>query len=212
MNWPAGSKLGLVRAAYAITLGITVGLLLAVGGYTFIYARGASYLMNDPAACANCHVMQEQSPAGLHRVIERSPYARLPYAAHRGGQVPDEGLERVLAFLISASAPSRSAITMCSARSSASTARVRRATSGRKRSCASASTRFRTGRSRRATVSRARRAAPAAVSPRLHRSGKLDGLSCPARIDAHPRRFDRAQPQGPVGPTRSVALRKLSGH
>jgi cytochrome c nitrite reductase small subunit len=39
-------------------LGISLGLALGVGSYTFVYARGASYLTNDPAACANCHVMQ----------------------------------------------------------------------------------------------------------------------------------------------------------
>jgi cytochrome c nitrite reductase small subunit len=43
-----------------IALGIAVGLLLGIGGYTFIYARGYSYLTNDPEACVNCHVMQEQ--------------------------------------------------------------------------------------------------------------------------------------------------------
>lgn len=36
----------------------TLGALLAVGGYTFIYAKGYSYVTNDPAACANCHIMQ----------------------------------------------------------------------------------------------------------------------------------------------------------
>ena len=41
-------------------LGITaaVGLAVGVSGYAFIYAQGASYLTNNPAACANCHVMQ----------------------------------------------------------------------------------------------------------------------------------------------------------
>ena len=42
-----------------VLLGISIGLAVGVGGYTFLYARGASYLMNDPAACANCHIMQE---------------------------------------------------------------------------------------------------------------------------------------------------------
>jgi cytochrome c nitrite reductase small subunit len=37
-----------------------LGLLTGLGGYTFVYARGASYLTDDPAACANCHVMAEQ--------------------------------------------------------------------------------------------------------------------------------------------------------
>lgn len=34
------------------------GLALGLGGFTFGYAGGASYMTNDPAACANCHVMQ----------------------------------------------------------------------------------------------------------------------------------------------------------
>jgi len=45
---------------YFVLLGIALGLLMGVGGYTFIYARGASYMTDDPAACANCHVMNEQ--------------------------------------------------------------------------------------------------------------------------------------------------------
>jgi len=43
----------------SLIAGVVLGALLGVGGYTFIYARGASYLTNDPAACANCHVMRE---------------------------------------------------------------------------------------------------------------------------------------------------------
>lgn len=37
-----------------------VGFVLGAGGYVFVYARGASYLSDDPAACANCHIMNEQ--------------------------------------------------------------------------------------------------------------------------------------------------------
>jgi cytochrome c nitrite reductase small subunit len=43
-----------------ILLGILVGCAFGIGGYTFLFARGASYLTNNPAACANCHVMKEQ--------------------------------------------------------------------------------------------------------------------------------------------------------
>lgn len=43
-----------------IVAGTAVGVAAGVGGYTFIYARGASYLTNDPAACANCYVMRDQ--------------------------------------------------------------------------------------------------------------------------------------------------------
>lgn len=40
----------------AVGLGVALGL----GATTFVYADGASYLRNDPRACANCHVMDEQ--------------------------------------------------------------------------------------------------------------------------------------------------------
>jgi cytochrome c nitrite reductase small subunit len=43
----------------AVVLGGVVGLLLGLGLYTFAYARGYSYATNNPAACANCHVMQD---------------------------------------------------------------------------------------------------------------------------------------------------------
>ncbi len=39
----------------AFALGGTLGL----GLFTFGYARGDSYLTDDPAACANCHLMAE---------------------------------------------------------------------------------------------------------------------------------------------------------
>lgn len=44
-------------------LGVGFGVAGGVGGYTFFYARGASYMTNDPAACANCHVMQDHLDA-----------------------------------------------------------------------------------------------------------------------------------------------------
>lgn len=39
---------------------ISVGIGLGVGLFTFRYADGLAYLSNDPAACMNCHIMQEQ--------------------------------------------------------------------------------------------------------------------------------------------------------
>jgi cytochrome c nitrite reductase small subunit len=41
-------------------LASAIGVVLGVGTYTFVYAKGYSYLTNDPNACANCHVMNEQ--------------------------------------------------------------------------------------------------------------------------------------------------------
>ncbi len=51
LRWAAGAA------------GLLVGAAAGVGGYTFIYAEGASYMTNDASACANCHVMQEQYDA-----------------------------------------------------------------------------------------------------------------------------------------------------
>lgn len=44
----------------AVTAGIAIGLAVGTGLFTFLYAKGASYLSNDARACANCHVMRDQ--------------------------------------------------------------------------------------------------------------------------------------------------------
>lgn len=49
--------------AIAIVAAATVGAAIGLGAFTFVYARGSSYLGNDPAACANCHVMREHYAA-----------------------------------------------------------------------------------------------------------------------------------------------------
>lgn len=46
-----------------VALGALIGAAIGIGGYTFIYAKGASYLTNNPAACANCHIMQDHYDA-----------------------------------------------------------------------------------------------------------------------------------------------------
>ena len=60
------------RAALALVGAVSFGLLVGIGAFTFTFARGASYLTNDPAACANCHVMQEHFDAwnkSSHRAV-----------------------------------------------------------------------------------------------------------------------------------------------
>ncbi|MBI2298487.1 MAG: cytochrome c nitrite reductase small subunit [Armatimonadetes bacterium] len=47
----------------AAVLAVCAGVVAGVGGYTFAYAQGLSYMTNDPAACRNCHVMREQYDA-----------------------------------------------------------------------------------------------------------------------------------------------------
>ena len=55
-----------------VIIGILVGIAAGIGSYTFIYAKGYSYMTNDPAACANCHVMEDYYSAwmkGPHRSV-----------------------------------------------------------------------------------------------------------------------------------------------
>ena len=40
-----------------------IGVLVGVGSYTFVYAKGLSYMSSDPEVCANCHIMQPQYDA-----------------------------------------------------------------------------------------------------------------------------------------------------
>lgn len=49
----------MIRRADVVS-GVLIGAALGVGAYTFVYARGASYLSDDPKACVNCHVMRPQ--------------------------------------------------------------------------------------------------------------------------------------------------------
>lgn len=41
------------------------GATAGIGSFTFLYAEGASYLTDDPPACANCHVMRSHYDAWL---------------------------------------------------------------------------------------------------------------------------------------------------
>ncbi|MCK6576519.1 MAG: cytochrome c nitrite reductase small subunit [Anaerolineae bacterium] len=42
---------------------IVLGVLVGLGTFTFVYAKGTSYLSNDPATCVNCHIMRDQYEA-----------------------------------------------------------------------------------------------------------------------------------------------------
>ena len=47
------------QVALTISAGL-IGAFLGVSLFTFTYAQGASYLTDNAASCANCHVMREQ--------------------------------------------------------------------------------------------------------------------------------------------------------
>jgi cytochrome c nitrite reductase small subunit len=51
---------------------VLIGMAVGMGSFTFVYARGWSYVTNDPAACANCHIMEPQYAAWMkssHRSV-----------------------------------------------------------------------------------------------------------------------------------------------
>ncbi len=48
-----------------IVLSVLAGTFFGVGLYAFLYAKGYSYLLNNPAACANCHAMRTQYEAWI---------------------------------------------------------------------------------------------------------------------------------------------------
>jgi len=57
-----------------VLMGTAVGLAVGIGGFTFVYAKGAAYLTDNPEACANCHVMREQLDGWMrssHRAVAR---------------------------------------------------------------------------------------------------------------------------------------------
>ncbi|MDQ3487685.1 MAG: NapC/NirT family cytochrome c [Acidobacteriota bacterium] len=60
------------RSRLLIVTAILVGLTIGIGGCTFVYAKGYSYLSNDPQACANCHIMRDHFNAwtrSSHRAV-----------------------------------------------------------------------------------------------------------------------------------------------
>lgn len=56
-RWTSINRIALVA------LGVAVGFAVGGGLFTFVYAKGASYLTDDPAACANCHIMSDHYAA-----------------------------------------------------------------------------------------------------------------------------------------------------
>ena len=64
-----------------LILGCRLGVPAGVGAFTFVYAKGFSYLSTGPRACVNCHVMNEQYDAWLesgHRHTATCVECRLP--------------------------------------------------------------------------------------------------------------------------------------
>lgn len=56
----------------AVVAGLLLGAALGIGSYTFVYAKGASYMSDRPEVCGNCHVMKDHVSAwmkGSHSTV-----------------------------------------------------------------------------------------------------------------------------------------------
>lgn len=56
-------RLANITVVATIAAAAIIGVAIGLGGYTFVYARGGSYMTDDPEACVNCHVMRPQFDA-----------------------------------------------------------------------------------------------------------------------------------------------------
>ncbi|MFW5652832.1 MAG: cytochrome c nitrite reductase small subunit [Planctomycetota bacterium] len=66
----------------ALVLAIMIGMLGGLGAFTFGYGDGWSYLSNDPAACKNCHIMQDNYDSWLnssHKNVATCNDCHLPH-------------------------------------------------------------------------------------------------------------------------------------
>ncbi|HMP69513.1 MAG TPA: cytochrome c nitrite reductase small subunit [Pirellulaceae bacterium] len=59
-----------------------IGSTAGLGAFTFNYGGGTSYLSNDPASCANCHIMQSHYDSwqnSSHRNVATCNDCHLPH-------------------------------------------------------------------------------------------------------------------------------------
>ncbi|MCL4219078.1 MAG: cytochrome c nitrite reductase small subunit [Candidatus Hydrogenedentes bacterium] len=71
-----------MRFYLPVMLAVLFGMLFGLGAFTFSYGQGASYLSNDPQACANCHVMQGHLDSWVkssHRRVATCNDCHLPH-------------------------------------------------------------------------------------------------------------------------------------
>lgn len=67
-----------------VVISVLLGGLVGIGGFTFIYADGASYLSAEADACANCHVMRDQFEAwqkSSHRQVAACNDCHAPHSS-----------------------------------------------------------------------------------------------------------------------------------
>jgi hypothetical protein len=73
-----------MRYGGTLLAAVLIGTALGLGAFTFVYAKGASYLSTDPAVCANCHIMGEHYAAwqrSSHRAVAGCSDCHMPKEA-----------------------------------------------------------------------------------------------------------------------------------
>jgi cytochrome c nitrite reductase small subunit len=63
-------------------LAVPIGVALGVGLFTLGHAQGLAYLSDDPRACANCHIMNEQYDGwrkGPHHAVATCNDCHVPH-------------------------------------------------------------------------------------------------------------------------------------
>ena len=90
--------------ALASAAAVAVGILGGLGAFTFGYGGGAAYLSADPAACAQCHVMQDHFDAwrqSSHRHVATCNDCHLsPHPIGKWVVKADNGFFHSLAFTL----------------------------------------------------------------------------------------------------------------
>jgi len=70
-----------IRASGGL-VSVCLGIVAGLGGYTFRYAEGLSYLSDDPRACVNCHIMRDHYDSWVkssHHAIATCNDCHLPH-------------------------------------------------------------------------------------------------------------------------------------
>lgn len=87
--------------AYVI-VAVLLGIFSGLGVFTFGYGKGASYLSDNPAACANCHVMDEHydswQNSSHHAVATCNDCHLSPHPVGKWMTKADNGFFHSLAF------------------------------------------------------------------------------------------------------------------
>jgi cytochrome c nitrite reductase small subunit len=85
-----------------LAIAVVLGMLGGVGLFTFGYGQGFSYLSNDPAACINCHIMQDHYDSWLasshHDVATCNDCHLSPHPIGKWVTKADNGFFHSLAF------------------------------------------------------------------------------------------------------------------